>query len=55
MTRSNIVNRDELAVGDTIRGPAIVVERETSTVVISCYDAILQEDGSILLNSRRVE
>ena len=55
MTESTIVNRDELTVGDTIRGPAIVVERETSTVVTSCYDAILQEDGSILLNSRRVE
>ena len=55
MTESTIVNRDELTVGDTIRGPAIIVERETSTVVTSCYDAILQEDGSILLNSRRVE
>lgn len=53
MTRCAVVNRDDLAVGGTIRGPAIIVESETSTVVTSDYDAIMQADGSILLNSKR--
>ncbi|MGN6145701.1 MAG: hydantoinase/oxoprolinase family protein [Mesorhizobium sp.] len=45
----SIVERDTLAAGDRIAGPAIIVERETSTVVTTPFDAVVQRDGSILL------
>jgi N-methylhydantoinase A len=44
-----IVERDTLSPGDRITGPAVIVERETSTVVTSPFDAVLQSDGAILL------
>jgi N-methylhydantoinase A len=45
----SIVERDTLESGDRIAGPAVIVERETSTVVTTPFDAIIQIDGSILL------
>lgn len=44
-----IVERDTLAAGDRVAGPAVIVERETSTVVTTPFDAVLQSDGAILL------
>ena len=44
-----IVERDTLATGDRISGPAVIVERETSTVVTTPFDAVIQSDGAILL------
>jgi N-methylhydantoinase A len=44
-----IVERETLAAGDRVIGPAVIVERETSTVVTSPFDAVLQSDGAILL------
>jgi len=46
---TGIVPRDTLTVGDRISGPAVIVERETSTVVTSPFDAVVQSDGSLLL------
>lgn len=44
-----IVERDTLATGDRVKGPAVIVERETSTVVTTPFDAVIQDDGAILL------
>lgn len=44
-----IVERDTLKAGDRVAGPAVVVERETSTVVTSPFDVVMQDDGSLLL------
>ncbi len=44
-----IVERDTLSPGDRIFGPAVIVEGETSTVVTTCFDAVMQSDGAILL------
>ncbi|MCF4129502.1 hydantoinase/oxoprolinase family protein [Methylobacterium sp. SyP6R] len=46
---SAIVARDSLSAGDRIAGPAVIMERETSTVVTSPFDAVIQGDGSICL------
>lgn len=46
---SFIVARDALSAGDRVAGPAVIVERETSTVVTSPFDAVLQADGTILI------
>jgi len=46
---SRIVERAILSVGDRVIGPAVIVERETSTVVTSLFDAVCQNDGSLCL------
>ncbi|RNF34436.1 hydantoinase/oxoprolinase family protein [Paracoccus methylarcula] len=46
---SGIFERDGLSAGDRISGPAVIVERETSTIVTSPFDAVIQADGTILL------
>ncbi|SIS56758.1 hydantoinase/oxoprolinase family protein [Paracoccus saliphilus] len=48
-TESAIFERDSLTAGDRIAGPAVIVESETSTVVTSLFDAVIQADGTILL------
>ena len=44
-----ILPRDALRPGDRVQGPAVVVERETSTVVTTPFDLVMQDDGSLLL------
>ena len=44
-----IVPREGLTTGQRVQGPAVIVERETSTVVTSPFDAVMQSDGSLLL------
>ncbi|MBE9636465.1 hydantoinase/oxoprolinase family protein [Salipiger mangrovisoli] len=44
-----IAERETLLPGDRIAGPAVIVERETSTVVTSPFAAVIQPDGTILL------
>ena len=47
-----VYQREELQSGDRINGPAVIIERETSTVVTSRYCAIRQADGCLLLNQK---
>lgn len=44
-----VIERGALQAGDRLPGPAVVVERETSTVVTSPFDVVMQDDGSLLL------
>ncbi|HBV55049.1 MAG TPA: methylhydantoinase [Rhodobacteraceae bacterium] len=44
-----VVERGDLQAGDHIVGPAVIVETETATVVTSSFDAVVQEDGSLML------
>lgn len=46
---TGMVARDDLAPGDRIVGPVVISERETSTIVTSPFDAVIQGDGTILL------
>lgn len=50
-----IVERSSLAPGARLTGPAVVVERETSTVVTSPFDVVMQDDGSLLLVRKGVQ
>ena len=43
------VDRNKLKAGDLVSGPSVIVEEETSIVVTSAYNAIAQDDKSILL------
>ncbi|MBG0510812.1 hydantoinase/oxoprolinase family protein [Agrobacterium sp. MOPV5] len=47
--KTAIVERSTIRVGERVTGPAVIVERETSTIVTSPFDAIVQSDGTILL------
>ena len=47
-----VYHREELETGDCIDGPAVVVERETSTIVTSRFRAIRQSDGCLLLQRK---
>ena len=53
LTRRHRRTRDASAAGDRVTGPAVIVERETSTVVTSPFDAVMQSDGAILLAPER--
>ncbi len=46
---TGVIERDHLAPGDQVVGPVVICERETSTVVTSSFDAVIQRDGTILL------
>ncbi|WP_222318441.1 hydantoinase/oxoprolinase family protein [Rhizobium leguminosarum] len=45
---AGIHERTGLKSGDVIKGPAVIVERETSTVLTSSFNAIVQHDGCLL-------
>ena len=49
--QATIVDRETLVAGTRIAGPAIVVERETSTLITSSFDAVVQADGCLLVSS----
>ncbi len=46
---TGIVTRESLVAGDRVAGPAVIVERETSTVVTAPFDVVMQTDGSLLM------
>lgn len=54
MVASSIIARADLAPGARVSGPAIITERETSTVVTSPFDVVMQSDGSLLLTRKEV-
>jgi N-methylhydantoinase A len=49
--KAAIVERSALAVGDRVAGPAAIVERETTTIVSSAFEAVMQPDGCLLVRS----
>lgn len=46
---TGIIPRNTLRPGERLSGPAIIVESETSIIVTSPFDAVVQNDGAILL------
>ncbi len=52
MMECKVYERESLLAGDRITGLAIIVERETSTLVPRSFVAVIQDDGSILLINR---
>lgn len=51
---AQICERESLRPGQRVSGPAIVVERETSTIVTSSFDVIVQNDGSLLVQKKNL-
>ncbi len=52
VVQAGVIGRDALASGMRVSGPAIIVERETTTIVSSKFDAIMQPDGCLLLRTK---
>ena len=50
-----IHQREGLAPGALVNGPALVVERETTTVLTSDFDAVMQVDGCLLIRRKMTE
>ena len=44
---ARIVQRQDLETGDSVSGPAIIIEKDTSVILSSNFSAALQDDGSI--------
>jgi N-methylhydantoinase A len=40
--------------GVGVAGPAVIIEDETSTIVTSAFQAVGQEDGSLLLTRKEI-
>jgi N-methylhydantoinase A len=49
-----IVERASLKVGESVTGPAIIVEPETSTLITSSFDAMVQPDGCLLVVAKEL-
>ena len=47
-----MIERHAMQPGDWVKGPAVITERETSTIVTASRDAILQADGCLLIATR---
>lgn len=49
---AQVCEREQLPPGAVVEGPAVIVERETSTIVTSSFNLIAQQDGSLLLQRK---
>jgi N-methylhydantoinase A len=52
---AKVVARAELRSGMHVSGPGVIVEDQTSTIITSSFDAIMQPDGSLLLLRKQPE
>jgi N-methylhydantoinase A len=55
MVEAGVYDRDALLVGNHVSGPAIIVESETTTIVTSAFEAIMQSDRCLLLQRKSIE
>jgi N-methylhydantoinase A len=50
--QAQVCHREDLVPGAFVTGPAVVIERETATVVSAEFEAVVQEDLSLLVSRR---
>lgn len=50
-----VVAREDMAPGDALRGPAVIVERETTTIVSPPFDVRMDGNGYLVLTRRPQE
>ena len=51
--RASIVARADMKPGDFVSGPAVITERETSTIITASREVIMQADGCLLVRGRQ--
>ncbi len=52
MVEAGLFDRDLLVAGNQVSGPAIIVENETTTIVTSAFEAIMQSDRCLLVQRK---
>jgi N-methylhydantoinase A len=52
MVEAGLFGRDLLVAGNQVSGPAIIVENETTTIVTSAFEAIMQNDRCLLVQRK---
>ena len=52
MIEASVFDRDQMVAGNQVSGPAIIVENETTTIVTSAFEAIMQSDGCLLVQRK---
>ena len=53
MVEAGLFDRDLLVAGNRVSGPAIIVENETTTIVTSAFEAIMQSDRCLLVQRKK--
>jgi N-methylhydantoinase A len=51
---SGVFERTSLSLGDAVVGPAVIVEEQTTTVLGSHHQAVIQSDGTLLVTRARL-
>jgi N-methylhydantoinase A len=49
---ARVYQRNALHSGELVVGPAVIIESETSTIVTNRYEAVVQNDGCLLLRRK---
>ena len=52
---AGVYERDSMTAGTKVAGPAIIVENETTTIVNSAFEAIMQNDQCLLVQRKSRE
>ncbi len=47
-----LYDRSALAAGEALSGPAVIVEKDTATVVSAAFDALIHPHGHIILTRK---
>lgn len=50
---ASIVARDDMKPGDWVAGPAVITERETSTIITASREVVMQTDGCLLVRAKQ--
>ncbi|WP_454748933.1 hydantoinase/oxoprolinase family protein [Ciceribacter selenitireducens] len=50
---ASVVARADMKPGDFVTGPAVITERETSTIITASREVIMQADGCLLVRARQ--
>ncbi|MFB9948367.1 hydantoinase/oxoprolinase family protein [Rhizobium puerariae] len=50
---ASVVSRHDMKPGDWIAGPAVITERETSTIITASREVIMQADGCLLVRLKQ--
>jgi len=53
MIEASVYDRGQMVAGNQVNGPAIIVEDETTTIVTSAFEAIMQIDRCLLVQRKR--
>ncbi|KQU82582.1 methylhydantoinase [Ensifer sp. Root142] len=48
-----IVSRNDMKPGDWVAGPAVITERETSTIITASREVVMQSDGCLLVRAKQ--